>query len=78
MSAFLVNISAHFKQNLTHIKKLMLIRAIKTLGTEIGIASKNYTAILHMALRAVATVHIGKNVKQKLCLLQVSCIRSKS
>jgi hypothetical protein len=69
MSAFLVNIAANFKENLTHIKKLMLIRVIKMLGTEIRIASTNYTAILHIVLRAVATVRIGKNVKQILYCL---------
>jgi hypothetical protein len=58
--------------------KLKFIRVNKSLGTEIRIASKNYTTILHIALRAVDTVHIGKNVKQILCCLQVLYIRPKS
>ena len=78
MIAFLVDIAAYFTDNLTHIKKLMLIRVIKMLGTEVRIGSKNYTAILHMALKAVATVHIGKHVKQIFYCLQVLCIPSKS
>jgi len=56
----------------------MLFRAIKTLWTQIRIVSKNNTAVLNMALRAVATVRTGKNVKQELYCLHVLCIRSKS
>ena len=62
MIVFLLNIAAYFTENLTHIKKLMLIPVIKMLGTESRVASKNYTATLHTVLRAVATVHIGKNI----------------
>ena len=56
----------------------MLNRAIKTLWNEIRIASKNNTAVLHMALRTVATVRTGKNVNQELYCLHVLCIQSKS
>jgi hypothetical protein len=78
MIAFLVNIAAYFKENLRHIKKLVVICAIRTLGTDIRIASKNYTAILHTVLRAMANVHTGKNIEQTLYCLQVFCIKSKS